>query len=476
MGAPEAIIIGSGFSGASAAAALAERGCAVTVIERGPWRRTDFVKSLGVEDAAPFPRGGRMPTGFLRSLGGVSFNKSGRVLLNRNGLFDVFLGDGLDVIGSASVGGNSHVYGGISMRPVDRAYWDNAGEGLSAAAMETDYEAVERLLKPRSVGPEALGAAALAKRFPSASKLITGADETALSLAINDAPGGEALTGRGGLFGCIDGSKRTVDEIFLGPHLRSGKVRVLALHEVEAITREDSGYALHVRDLKRGKNVVLKSGRIVLAGGAFNTVSLLLKSRERGLRLTEALGCHFGGNGDTAGIWSQKDDTDLTAATPTLQRVRLKSAPDLDIVEGAAPFPAFMPAPGFMTKGLSRTSLIAGMGKDKMNGEVSIADGRVRLSYNPDESPIIRELEAAFDEIARETGTKIEKPKRLFTVHPTGGAGIGRVVDGGGAVYGCPGLYVADASAFPKPLGSAPSLTIAAWARHVARGMDFSNA
>ncbi|MEZ5927972.1 MAG: hypothetical protein R3C55_05775 [Parvularculaceae bacterium] len=94
--------------------------------------------------------------GFLRSLGGVSFNKSGRVLLNRNGLFDVFLGDGLDVIGSASVGGNSHVYGGISMRPVDRAYWDNAGEGLSAAAMEADYEAVEQVLKPRSVGPEAL--------------------------------------------------------------------------------------------------------------------------------------------------------------------------------------------------------------------------------------------------------------------------------------------------------------------------------
>ncbi|MCA8893948.1 MAG: hypothetical protein KDA48_01725, partial [Amphiplicatus sp.] len=41
--------------------------------------------------------------------------------------------------------------------------------------------------------------------------------------------------------------------------------------------------------------------------------------------------------------------------------------------------------------------------------------------------------------------------------------------------YGCPGLYVADASAFPKPLGSAPSLTIATWARHVARGMELSN-
>ena len=41
------------------------------------------------------------------------------------------------------------------------------------------------------------------------------------------------------------------------------------------------------------------------------------------------------------------------------------------------------------------------------------------------------------------------------------------VVDSEGEVFENPGLYVADAAAFPKPVGGPPSITIAAWGDHV---------
>ena len=45
------------------------------------------------------------------------------------------------------------------------------------------------------------------------------------------------------------------------------------------------------------------------------------------------------------------------------------------------------------------------------------------------------------------------------------------VVDSYGAVFNYPGLYVADGSVMPGPVGSNPSLTIAALARRFAQRM-----
>lgn len=57
--------------------------------------------------------------------------------------------------------------------------------------------------------------------------------------------------------------------------------------------------------------------------------------------------------------------------------------------------------------------------------------------------------------------------RRVVTVHPLGGAPMGRhrgegVCDGHGQVFGHPGLYVLDGSAMPGPVGPNPALTIAA--------------
>jgi cholesterol oxidase len=45
------------------------------------------------------------------------------------------------------------------------------------------------------------------------------------------------------------------------------------------------------------------------------------------------------------------------------------------------------------------------------------------------------------------------------------------VIDRDGEVFGYPGLYVVDGAAMPGPVGPNPSLTIAAFADHVADGI-----
>ena len=68
-------------------------------------------------------------------------------------------------------------------------------------------------------------------------------------------------------------------------------------------------------------------------------------------------------------------------------------------------------------------------------------------------------------------GTYYDNPvwwaKRVITVHPLGGAPMGRhpgegLCDEYGEVFGHPGLYVMDGALLPGPVGANPSLTIAA--------------
>ncbi len=59
--------------------------------------------------------------------------------------------------------------------------------------------------------------------------------------------------------------------------------------------------------------------------------------------------------------------------------------------------------------------------------------------------------------------------RRVITVHPLGGLPMAEhakdgVVDGLGRAHGVDGLYVADGSVMPGPVGPNPSLTIAAFA------------
>ena len=123
---------------------------------------------------------------------------------------------------------------------------------------------------------------------------------------------------------------------------------------------------------------------------------------------------------------------------------------------------------------LSATSLpLLGMGRDIPDGVMRLVGGRLEVDWT---------IETSIDyfEGVRNTmrtmagqlgGTYYDNPvwwaKRVITVHPLGGAPMGRhpgegLCDEYGEVYGHPGLYVMDGALLPGPVGANPSLTIAA--------------
>jgi cholesterol oxidase len=119
-----------------------------------------------------------------------------------------------------------------------------------------------------------------------------------------------------------------------------------------------------------------------------------------------------------------------------------------------------------------------GMGRDIPDGRMTIQGDTLHLNWREGPSrPFFEGVESAGSAVAEALGGRMWRPMgryaRLVTVHPLGGCGMGTtpregVVDPFGRVFGAEGLYVADGSVMPGPVGANPSLTIAAMAERIA--------
>jgi len=120
------------------------------------------------------------------------------------------------------------------------------------------------------------------------------------------------------------------------------------------------------------------------------------------------------------------------------------------------------------------------MGRDFPNGNMYLKDGMLECDWEIKKSQeyfnrvirvgrsIARALNAEFIE-----NPSYEFFKQVLTAHPLGGCPMGRddsegVVSAYGEVFNYPGLYVADGSNMPGPVGPNPSLTIAAISDRIA--------
>ncbi|WP_128376315.1 GMC oxidoreductase [Streptomyces cavernae] len=124
----------------------------------------------------------------------------------------------------------------------------------------------------------------------------------------------------------------------------------------------------------------------------------------------------------------------------------------------------------------SESSLpLLGMGRDVPDGRMSLRRGHLDIDWTTRTSRrYFERVRSTMSEMAEVLGAEFrDNPlwwtRRVVTVHPLGGAPMGRnpvegVCDSYGEVFGLPGLHVLDGAALPGPVGANPSLTIAAFA------------
>ena len=133
-----------------------------------------------------------------------------------------------------------------------------------------------------------------------------------------------------------------------------------------------------------------------------------------------------------------------------------------------------------------RSSVLLFMGRDSGDGEMILKDGNLEINWPQSTSrPLYDAVVACGKRFAEFVHAKayIVQPtwrwpiRNNITVHPLGGCAIAESADKGvvsshdgerGQVFGYYGLYVADGSLLPGPVGANPSATIAALAEWIA--------
>jgi len=477
----DALVVGSGFGGAVAADRLTRAGWRVGLVERGPWRDTAPVRKLGIRQRAPLPYGWRVYSHFLRN---IELASGGRAMvLNQDGLFEVFVNADVSILCSSGVGGGSHVYTALNVRPSVEGFWDDCHDAVSPAALEPHYVRVIAEMGGRH--PR------VADRIPNLaseqwrdSDVLDGTPTVEGPLhAVTFAAGNTKRDwSDGGVLGSPQGTKRTLDEVYLGAAVRRG-LHLFDLHEALGVFRLDGAHRarwrVEVYDHRAGRHRSLRADRVLLAAGTLNTLRLLLRSRDElgGVADMPGLGARFGTNGDWFSLWPlDARGADFTRGLPA-QVVRLRRPgrggvpPYLLQVGFVGSSKLALPAP--LRQWCKQNLVLFAMGSDAADGTVTMEGGALRVRYDTRRSLIFARIRRTLAIIGRGTGVVPRSLPSPWTVHPLGGAVVGQdarrgVVDHRGEVYGNPGLHVVDAAALPRSPGAPPSMSIAAWSSWVA--------
>ncbi|WP_426592298.1 GMC oxidoreductase [Cellulomonas sp. McL0617] len=265
--------------------------------------------------------------------------------------------------------------------------------------------------------------------------------------------------------------------------------------------------------------------RVVLGAGTFGTTFLLLRSRASLPALGPALGTRFSGNGDllTVLLNCTRDGkpfpVDGGVGPVITTAIRRADAADGDGETGRGFYVEDAGFPGFLSwlvetsqlkpaarraaafawqvvrnrvlaggqsnisgdlstllgdGHLSAGSLpLLGMGRDVPDGRMGLQGGNLEIDWTTATSKAyFADVRDAMERLGDALGADFQDnplwwARHIITVHPLGGAPIGRHVGEGvcdefGEVRGHPGLYVVDGAAMPGAVGANPSLTIAA--------------
>ena len=487
----DVVVVGSGYGGGVTASRLARAGKRVCVLERGKeYLPGDFPARLTDMRDETMMSGGNGKPGLydLRVNAGVALRPDARVFADPVWPGEISRGDGSLDEGYARA-----------------AAWLRPARDPLAEQM-TKVRALDR-------ASGALGTA------PSAAEVVVSFEATVNAAGIKQ----PACTRCGDCCGgCNVGAKNTIAMTYLPDADRHG-AEIFSQVRVDFIERQGAaGWRIFWRPTGDAKAelAAITADMVVLAAGSLGTTEILLRSRERGLPLSDRLGHGFSANGDIiafgynakervnavgvghparadvppvgASVSGQiiVDDPDDLSRSLIVQEGVLPSAvgPLLPVV--FVPGGRILGAAHALLKGvydgpLARTHTFFVVSHDDAKGRIVLRDGRAVIDWpGVMDQPVYDRVDKALFDLCKVNGAAyVKNPmsegvmgKKPATAHPLGGSGMGKdAVRGTVNHKGQPftgetaggvhqGLYVSDGSIIPRSLGCNPLLTITALA------------
>ena len=521
----DVIVIGSGYGGGVSAARLAAAGKCVAVLERG----------------REFPTGS-FPSRFPEMRAEMQVRAKSWRIGKATGLYDVRLGEDMHVLVACGLGGGSLVNAGVALRPDPRVFADAVwpGQIRQDGLLDEGYARARQWLRPMR-SPRAQSMTKYKALETAAAKglgMVPVAPDVVVSFEANTNPAGvhqPACTDCGDCCGgCNVGAKNTVALTYL-PFAANHGAEIFTEARVSHVEKTAAGeWAVVVEDITGGKPTGttrrLSSAMVIVAAGALGSTEILLRSREKGLALSDRVGKRFSANGDiiafgyganvpvnAVGVGHPAKLQHLAVGAAVSGQLEIVDPDDLSrsmtIQEGAMPsalapmLPVLFLPNGRLLGALQ--SLVSGVYKgpfqhlqtffavshDSASGVFSLDGDRLDLAWpGAKDEAVYQRLDEALGKIVGAVGGSYVKNPLAGTVmghqpataHPLGGAVMGSdhstgVVDHKGQVFAChggeaavhDGLYVIDGSIIPRSLGCNPLLTITALAEramiHVGR-------
>ena len=507
----DVVVVGSGYGGGVAAARLSQAGKSVCVIERGkeylsgdfPTRFPELKNSLRI-------RGGKADLG------------------SDTALYDFRVGSDIHVLTGCGLGGGSLINAGVAMRPkpsdLDDTRWPQSL--LNDPQFETGFDEAAKVLAPE-ICPETAAIDKFRALRSSAEILGRSAEPAAMTISFSDRNNvfgmeQKACTLCGDCCsGCNVGAKTTVASTYLAEAARLG-CDIFSEVQAKYLERHEAGWRVTIEtsgDTEFGagqKSRTIETENIVLAAGTLGSTELLLRSREKGLPISDRLGQGFSANGDMiafaydsdsevnaigVGHPAKLEDKKIGPFVSGLFPVSAGEGKEFLVQDGSLPsssaplLPLFFMANGrilgslqSLMKGvyqgpIAQTEIFFIVGHDNAGGRIELNNGKLHISWpEVQEQKIYAAIEEQLQKIAEAKGAKmITNPlantamgRIPASTHPLGGCRMGDtpaegVVDHKGQVFNPEGgvhrgLYVWDGAIIPTSLGVNPLLTITALA------------
>ncbi len=472
----ENLIIGSGFGGSITAYRLGMAGHSSVLLERG--RRwtidhpgDDVFCDMGVGEADNRCAwlADRQPLPGIPAVGPR--------FVHYTGVLEKILGDGINIVCAAGVGGGSLVYSGMMVQPPQDLFDEVfAGTGVTWADMDANYYPRARSMMgtptqlpddifnhPRWIATHTYLAQADQAGYTNAGmgrkksdRLYCAFDWDGARLEINQQIPEQLMVGSY-IFGLNSGAKGTLDKHYLGAAEAMGTTEVRPLHWAQRIIQRADGWLVEYDIIDTAGTVLeqrqILARRLFVCAGTANTTGILLRAKAENTieGLPDAIGQHFGNNGQH--IMARKGvgvNTLSRQAGPACAMIFDYDA-RIGMENGPAPLPYTNDEQILISTGQGIPDTLGSITWDATMGKVV-------PHWTPDNdrtahaaaTDIINNLNTAT--MGTDATTELQLNESI-TFHPLGGCVMGQATDSWGRVIGQHNLYVIDGSLIP---GSTP--------------------